>query len=720
MQGTGAEGFFASDLEGLTEAELVSLLKSQWGYAKEQPFDAIGRLKGITTNSGATFFILEELHSIHDGAALLYPLNEPDVRHTVFVGAINKTQLSVEPTDGLWVKARMELSPKQERTKHKNPFALKVVNGGLERLEAIPEEAANTDIVIDGESYIESWVLEFYRQKHQEQINKEGEQLRVELQQQRANEEQRVEALQSAVEKLDNQVKSQTDALHKTAEELATTRDLRDKTEIELGQRKKNMEYQLSRLNSFIEQKAKMLLELDLISEDDADNLLGQPGTESKRKGHDFSGVFASDLGQAISYVQAFMQHRGIIYRRKVLEDFFALLTTNDLIILAGDSGAGKTNLVKSFAEAIGGKSIIVPVKPNWTSAEDLLGYYNPLEQKYLSTPFLDALFEAARNPDVPYLICLDEMNLARVEYYFADFLSLLEERGQVPEIYLYSDSEAEHLLSETRNFIALIDEAKIKVDKPNLVSFLDLLRDESLNMKLHELCGFREGDSLLKYHAQLRKLMSSYLNTPSSIKLPPNVRIIGAINVDETTHYLSPKILDRAHILRFTSPLLTDWSVAEDEVEEFDLDMNLPVLFDAEVLGAREHYPEFDRNDPLVQTLIYVVREFLEPLGIEFGLRTVRQARQYSAALQPFDADDDLILNNIVLHKILPKLMFDGEKQVDGDLARKDILVAMRDYLDQQLTALDKDGTDSCIEEFDRVIRNAKANDWVVNYWSR
>lgn len=720
MQGTDAEGFLTSDLEGLPEAEIVNLLKSQWGYSKEQPFDAIGRLKGITTNSGAIFFILEELHSVHDGAALLYPLNEPDVRHTVFVGAINKTQLGVEPTDGLWVKARMELSPKQERTKHKNPFALKVVSGGLERLEAIPEEAANTDIVIDGESYIESWVLEFYRQKHHEQINEEGEQLRTELQQQRENEEQRVTTLQGVAESLDSQVKSQTDALHKTTEELATTRELRDKTEIELGQRKKTMEYQLSRLNSFIEQKAKMLLELDLISEDDADNLLGRSAAESERKGHDFSDVFASDLAQAISYVQAFMQHRGIIYRRKVLEDFFALLTTHDLIILAGDSGSGKTNLVKSFAEAIGGKSIIIPVKPNWTSAEDLLGYYNPLEQKYLSTPFLDALFEAARNPDVPYLICLDEMNLARVEYYFADFLSLLEERGQVPEIYLYSDSEAEHLLSETRNFIALIDEAKVKVDKPNLVSFLDLLRDERLNAKLHELCGFREGDSLLKYHAQLRKLMSSYLSTPSAIHLPPNVRIVGAINVDETTHYLSPKILDRAHILRFTSPLLTDWSVAEAEVEEFDLDMNLPVLFNAEALGAREHYPEFDRNDPLVQTLIHVVREFLEPLGIEFGLRTVRQARQYSAALQPFDADDDLILNNIVLHKILPKLMFDGEKQVDGELARKDILVAMRDYLDQRLSALDKDVADSCVEEFDRVIRNAKANDWVVNYWSR
>lgn len=718
MEEPVVEQFHIADLTDYSEAELATELKNRWGYGTSQPLDVIGRLKELQAVSGSVFFILEDLRSVRDGAVLRYPLHEENVRHTVFVGVLNKAQLQEGLGDGRWVKSRVELSPKEERVKHNNPFALKTLNDGLELLHAVPEEAINTDI--DGDQYIENWVLDVYRKKHHEQISEEGEQLSTELQQQRDNEEQRVTALQGVAENLDNHVKSQTDALHKTKEELAITRDLREKTEIELGQRKKTMEYQLSRLNSFIEQKAKMLLELDLISEDDADNLLGRSATESERKGHDFSGVFASDLAQAISYVQAFMQHRGIIYRRKVLEDFFALLTTHDLIILAGDSGSGKTNLVKSFAEAIGGKSIIVPVKPNWTSAEDLLGYYNPLEQKYLSTPFLDALFEAARNPEVPYLICLDEMNLARVEYYFADFLSLLEERGQAPEIYLYSDSEGEHLLSETRNFIALIDEAKIKVDKPSLVSFLDLLRDESLNAKLHELCGFREGDSLLKYHAQLRKLMRSYLNTPSSIQLPPNVRIIGAINVDETTHYLSPKILDRAHILRFTSPLLIDWSVAESEVESFDLDMSLPVLFDAEVLGAREHYPEFDRNDPLVQTLIHVVREFLEPLGIEFGLRTVRQARQYSAALQPFDADDDLVLNNIVLHKILPKLMFDGEKQVDGNLARKDILVAMRDYLDQKLTTLDEDAIDSCIKEFDRVIRNAKANDWVVNYWSR
>jgi hypothetical protein len=114
-------------------------------------------------------------------------------------------------------------------------------------------------------------------------------------------------------------------------------------------------------------------------------------------------------------------------------------------------------------------------------------------------------------------------------------------------------------------------------------------------------------------------------------------------------------------------------------------------------------------------------VRQYLEPLGIEFGLRTVRQARLYSAALQQFGADEDLVLNNIVLHKLLPKLMFDGNKAVKENMDRKDLLVGMRDYLEQQLNNLDSDGAvDSCIDELDRVIRNAEANDWVVNYWSR
>jgi 5-methylcytosine-specific restriction endonuclease McrBC GTP-binding regulatory subunit McrB len=119
-----------------------------------------------------------------------------------------------------------------------------------------------------------------------------------------------------------------------------------------------------------------------------------------------------------------------MLFSQAQLRDLLALLRTHDLIVLAGDSGSGKTSLVRGVAEAIGGVCTVVPVKPNWTGPEDLLGYYNPIERRFLPTPFLKALLDAARAPQVLHLIVLDEMNLARVEHYFADFLSRLEERA--------------------------------------------------------------------------------------------------------------------------------------------------------------------------------------------------------------------------------------------------------------------------------------------------
>jgi len=707
--------FSSNDLADYSERELLGLLKQQWGYNENEPFDLIGRIKEIATETGG-FSILENLHSVHNGSVLLYPLTKDGVRHTVFVGTTPP-----EIVSGQWVRTRVQLSPEKERLKHDNPFALRAVTEAMQPLEAVPEDAVSAVFNIDGQAHLEQWVLDAYRAKHRKEVEEESEALDARLKQELDEKERKLASLADQAQKVDEKVRLQTQKLDKAKNDLGLVLKRKEQTDAELDQKKRTMEYQLSTLAKFIEEKTRILVDLDLVDKGEIESLGRTSDDDVQQPGHSFAEVFGSNIKAAIGYVQAHLYQQGIVYRRSVLEDFHALLTTHDLIILAGDSGSGKTNLVKSFAHAIGGKSVVVPVKPNWTSAEDLLGYYNPIEQKYLSTPFLEALLEASRNPSIPYLICLDEMNLARVEYYFADFLSLMEERANVPEIHLYSQKEAENLHSEARNFLALIDEAKSKLAKPDLVSFLDLLRDEEINVKLHELCGFREGDSLLRYHAHLRKLLSSYLTTPSSLRLPSNVRIIGAINVDETTHYLSPKILDRAHIMRFSSPLLSDWDQIEQEIEEFELDMTVPLQLGVEEFGARRPYPEFDRKDPLVETLLELVRDYLEPLGIEFGLRTVRQARHYRDALSPFALSEEMTLNNIVLHKVLPKLMFDGEKTVREGLQRRDILLGLKDFLQQRLSDLTyASDSDSCLEELDRVIRTAESNDWVVNYWSR
>ncbi len=722
----------SEDLFGYSDTEIIGLLKSVWGYSANVPIDVIGQLRKITPkHNSKPFYLLENLHSIHDGQVLLYPIDDFNLNHTAFVGGLHHSKEDNGLVESAWIKARVDLSPIEQRKQRNNPFALKVHQEGMSRLHRIPKEIAYQGLKASDSDFIEQWVWDFYHNKQNKLLHDENERHDAELKskhqklQNDLNEESKALAelrdkLSKETSQLSNEVESYREGISLAEASLVEKKEAFNNFQAEFKQRKLTMERQLNTLNNFIQNQAELLVQLDLLSQNEADKILGRSEQSEQLVGHDFNQQFSAQPSKFIGYVQSYLYSKGIIYRRDVLENFYALLCTHDLIVLAGDSGSGKTNLVKSFAKAIGGKAVIVPVKPNWTSSEDLIGYYNPIEQKYLSTPFLEAIFEAQHHPEIPYLICLDEMNLSRVEYYFADFLSLLEERGSTPEIPLYSDAEASNLLSETKNFLALIDDAKEKLDKPDLQSFLDLLKDEDINAKLHESCGFKDGESLLTYHARLRRLVGSYLKVPSSIQLPENVRIVGAINVDETTHYLSPKILDRAHVMRFSSPLLTDWDEVESEIQTWDLDIEQPVIMQSEALGQRLEYPDFDRSSPLVRELIYLSKEFLNPLGVEFGMRTVRQASNYENAMKGFVVNNEVILNNIILHKVLPKLMFDGEKLINENVAKKDCLMAMRNYLSERLASLDVNEESSCLAEIDRVIRNAQSNDWVVNYWSR
>jgi MoxR-like ATPase len=114
-------------------------------------------------------------------------------------------------------------------------------------------------------------------------------------------------------------------------------------------------------------------------------------------------------------------------------------LKTRGFVILSGVSGTGKSWLTRLYADAVGGEFRLVPVAPNWTTNEDLLGFYNPVTGKYVDTDFSRflrlAVSEQERADEAgvtprPFFVVLDEMNLARVEYYFAKFLSVMEARN--------------------------------------------------------------------------------------------------------------------------------------------------------------------------------------------------------------------------------------------------------------------------------------------------
>ncbi|GLS83510.1 McrB family protein [Paraferrimonas haliotis] len=740
-------------LKMLSDPELMEVLRESWGYDKSAPIEVIGVIKKVKTED-SYFYFLERILHVKTGKPLNYPLSDRDIKRSVkaFFNWTDAKGILNSPLIGTHVKAQLTLSPKSEREKHKNPIEVCVKEGSGSLLMAVPNDWNRDAFQDDENSFIEQWVIDHYFEKNKKKIEKDRQSRIAALERDKEILENKKVALEREIEEINSaqqldrqqlqvdidkkntelsQIEQRIVANQKKHKKLIEEQKrvglaIKEQT-LELQRHKnsyqermKEMESKLERLKEFIQEKSQTLINLGLLDEKEFMKLIGQAQKNTLDVGYDFDEDLGGDYKKAAAYIQAYMRDKSIYYHRSVIEDFFALLRTNDLIILAGDSGCGKTNLVKSFADSIGGKSFIIPVKPNWTSAEDLLGYYNPLEKKYVITSFLTALIEAESDPETPYLICLDEMNLARVEYYFADFLSLLEERKQQPEIYLYSDDEAAHALEEYQTFLRLVDKVKADSDGKQLNDFVDFLQDEEVNAQLHKLCGFHEGDSLLNYHGKLRRILSGFINTPSSIKLPPNVRIIGAINVDDTTHYLSPKILDRAHVMKFRNPFLMDLKVITSEVEAFDdLDLSRPLNIKNDQLGVRRQYPELDDQDELEEVLKRLGREFLSKLGVEFGFRTVRQAKNYANELSLFSTKRQVALNNFILHKVLPKLMFEGEQKVGNGKQKKEVLIDMLAFLKENLNGLVKeDCVDNCLEELEELRAKAEANDWLVNYW--
>lgn len=116
-----------------------------------------------------------------------------------------------------------------------------------------------------------------------------------------------------------------------------------------------------------------------------------------------------------------------LYYDIRVLRYFLAGFASTRLCILEGLSGTGKSSLPRYFAKFINAKVIFLPVQSTWRDKTSILGYFNDFSKTYTETDFLLALYEANYNPDMIHMFVLDEMNISRVEYYFADFLSVLE-----------------------------------------------------------------------------------------------------------------------------------------------------------------------------------------------------------------------------------------------------------------------------------------------------
>lgn len=136
---------------------------------------------------------------------------------------------------------------------------------------------------------------------------------------------------------------------------------------------------------------------------------------------------------EIINHVYNYIKSKGFYYTKDDITNFYLSLKTKQFVILSGISGTGKTKLAQWFAESIGatdqnGQFTLIPVRPDWSDGSDLLGYID-IAGKFKEGPLTTVMKQAQNNPTLPYIVVLDEMNLARVEYYFSDILSVLESK---------------------------------------------------------------------------------------------------------------------------------------------------------------------------------------------------------------------------------------------------------------------------------------------------
>lgn len=266
---------------------------------------------------------------------------------------------------------------------------------------------------------------------------------------------------------------------------------------------------------------------------------------------------------------------------------FFPTLRTKPFMLLAGISGTGKSRIVRKLAFKSCPKELqdkdgtepgnycMIEVKPNWHDSTELLGYWSNLNKRYMFTKFTKFLVKAKMYPNVPFFVCLDEMNLAPVEQYLAEFLSVLETRKSVEEedgsIVIKSG-----VLIDKEYFRSI---GKVgKGDKEQ--GFATCKNDRDIYMKLFDIVDEEE----MKAVPQNEE--TSLLDT--GLTLPENVFVIGTVNMDDTTHQFSRKVIDRAMTIEMNGGALTDIFSDKDDLTYTEKPLTMDDLR-AEYISAKE-----------------------------------------------------------------------------------------------------------------------------------
>lgn len=360
---------------------------------------------------------------------------------------------------------------------------------------------------------------------------------------------------------------------------------------------------------------------------------------------------------------------------------YITAIKSKPFLLLAGISGTGKSRIVRELAKACWDKNSkeyqnprprnfeMVQVKPNWHDSSELIGYVSRVsgEPTYVAGDFLKFVAKAWEEPNVPYFLCLDEMNLAPVEQYFAEYLSVIESRKADEEGNVTTDP----------------------ILKPEYEKERDRKTGELVPKKWYS-------DIISRLLAECPPETVFALKTQfeqEGIAIPQNLIVIGTVNMDETTFSFSRKVLDRAMTIEMNEVDLKGGLESHHE--------NIGKLGAAELIGTAVEGVDVygDYKDVCDKAINYLqaINDKLEGTPFKIAYRTRNEVLLYVVNNLPYNKDEegDELSQEYVIARALDEITnMKILSRIEGDETKvsKDFLEGLEKEIREGLEAVCED----------------------------
>ncbi len=344
---------------------------------------------------------------------------------------------------------------------------------------------------------------------------------------------------------------------------------------------------------------------------------------------------------------------------------YLTAIRTKPFILLAGISGTGKSRIVRKLAQASVPEDLqreydpasiengfnrwnlhkpanfeLIQVKPNWHNSMEVVGYKSNIgEPHYEFTPFVEFVVRAWQHQDVPFFLCLDEMNLAPVEQYFAEFLSAIESR---------TIEDGEYMTDP--------------IIKP-FNTFGEKVCDDMIDSLLPKI----NASGIDSEQAEVIKNIAEHFKT-KGLTLPKNLIVMGTVNMDETTFSFSRKVLDRAMSIVMNEVNLEAYFNNESDIISTELSDEIKNALINRPINGLDVINALGEDVNQVRAFFEAVNNKLENTPFKLGYRAISEMLLYVSASKVFGYSSVTdALDDFTMMKVLSRI--EGDNRSIGNL---------------------------------------------------